>query len=153
MSTPQSAVPSSLKTLTITLNPANLGPVSITMRLQADTVDIRIAVSNPNTLHLLDKDKHILAAAVEAMGGSRDNLQVGTLAQMSGSGDPTSTGGQNQNAPGRQDAASSDSSSNGRQAQGQGRSTLQDASLSDADDPTSTPSLPQPRALDGSLYL
>ncbi|MCW6508533.1 flagellar hook-length control protein FliK [Lichenifustis flavocetrariae] len=150
---PQSAGTSSLKTLTINLNPGHLGPVSITMRLQADTMEIRIAVSNPDTLHLLDKDKHLLTAAVEAMGGSHENLQIGTLGQTSGSGDSASTGGQNQNTPGRQDAASSDTSSNGRQAQGQNRSTLQDTNQSDADDPTATPSLPPARGLDGSLYL
>ncbi len=68
--------------VTIQLNPEHLGSVSITLRLSARTIDVRIAVANEQTLNLLDKDRHLLSAAVEAAGGTADALALVSAAPM-----------------------------------------------------------------------
>jgi flagellar hook-length control protein FliK len=133
-----------VKTLTIQLNPDHLGPVSITMRLADDAMDIRIAVSTPQALHQLEQDKHVLSAAVAALGGAAESLHVGSNAQGGTSGHPS------QAMPDRTNGLPSDTASTNRQASGQGRPRGTVAKRNDQDDPT-IPSTS--RTLDGSLYV
>ena len=106
----QQAPAGTVKTLTLQLDPGHLGPVSITMRLHADSVDIRIAVSNPQTLHLLDRDRHMLTAAVEAAGGSRNAFQIAGAAQPSGADQAPFGQSQQHTQSGRQDGFSANGS-------------------------------------------
>lgn len=138
-----------VKTLTIQLDPGHLGPVSVTLRMKADAVDIQIAVSNPQALHLLERDRHVLAAAVEAMGGSGTALHVGkTDVQADGGASFSDSPFTPQGGGTRQDG-SSDAASTGRG----NRSTPRDTNPSDPDDPTAAPTASPTRARDGSLYL
>ncbi len=138
-----------MKTLTIQLDPGHLGPVSVTLRMKGDAVDIQIAVSNPQALHLLERDRHMLAAAVEAMGGSGSALHLGK-ADVAADGASFSNSAFTPQGGARQDG-SSDAASTGR---GNGnRSTPRDTNPSDPDDPTAAPTASPIRARDGSLYL
>lgn len=140
-----------VKVLTIQLDPGHLGPVSVTVRMRADAVDIRIAVSTPQALHILERDRHALAAAVEALGGNDARLHLGGdgPAEAGGASSPTTSF----TSPGgyRQDS-SSDAASTGR-GRDHRSNAVRDTSASDTDDPTTAPPGAPARPRDGSLYV
>ncbi len=141
------------KTITIELNPGHLGPVSVTVRMKADALDIQIAVSSPQALQLLERDRHLLSAAVEAMGGTAGSLHLGGAA-VSSDGNPASSQSftpQGQGGFSRQDG-SSDAALAGR-GRHNGSAAPQTASQSDSDDPISAQPAAPTRSRDGSLYL
>ncbi len=106
---PAAAASSTSKAITIQLNPENLGTVSVSMRMRGGTIDIKIEVESTQTLHLLEKDRHILSAAVEAAGSNRDALLLtgrhfsptAEVGQQNAIWSPASSGGQGQHDGGR----------------------------------------------------
>ncbi len=143
----------SLRTLTINLSPDHLGPVAITMRMTAAGLDIKIAVASPEALQLLERDRHVITAAVEAAGLSRNHLALIGLSGGTDHNTPDASGTPPQGAQNRQDASASSASADGGQPR-QGQRSESSSSRKIKIDDDSIP-LPQLRrsGVDGSLYV
>ncbi len=59
-------------TLTLELNPANLGRVTVTLQMRGDALDVHIAVDSKATLTALDRDRRQLENAIGSVGGTLD---------------------------------------------------------------------------------
>ena len=155
---PASAMPGSVRTTldggreaVIKLDPDHLGSVSIRLKMTGGRVDVAITVSDPRTLDVLDRDRHLLTAAVSGSGapGGGLTLSHGETGPASASG-PSFSGGdpgtEGRQASGRDAAASGDSS--GRRRDGRdGAGTLsRDVGPDDAV-PSPAPARP------GALYV
>jgi flagellar hook-length control protein FliK len=98
--TPAPSVPS--RTMTLVLEPDNLGSVTIKMQLRDGTLDLQLDVANSETLGLLTKDKDSLAAAM-----SGQDYQVGTLTLRASDTQTASQGNDNGSQSSNQSNASS----------------------------------------------
>jgi hypothetical protein len=136
--------------VTLALDPEHLGRVSITLRMRADTVDIKIEVERPQTLALLEKDKHLLTAAVDAAG--RNGAVDLTPGVAGGKADPAATASiaaETQADQGRNSLDSAPGQSR-RQDDRETRTPLQDQVN---DDDQAAASRSAPVRSDGGLYL
>ena len=145
------AKPATVRGMTIQLNPEHLGPVSVTLRMKAGVVDIHIAVANPETLQLLDEDRHVLSALVEAAGRRDHTIDLGPAPQQPHKADASAlaTPFDNSGAE-RRDAPSMNSSGRRSAPSGHVPPSLSSTSAID-DSPIASPS--RHLGLDGSLYL
>ena len=139
--------------IVIKLDPEHLGQVAIRLRLTGGAVDVNITVSNPGTLGTLDRDRHMLTAALASAGLSGDTLTLatGSTAPAGGSSTATETGGQSasgQPQNGSAAASGDPSGAGGRRRDG-------GASSSDASDALPAPTESAGAAPDraGALYV
>ncbi len=65
------------RTLTLQLNPGSLGTVSVRLHLAAGALDVRIAVSNPQTLGLISRERDTLVAALHDQSTTIHSLTIG----------------------------------------------------------------------------
>ena len=146
--------PTPLRTLTINLNPDHLGPVSITLRMTAGVMDIKIAVASHEALQLLERDRHAITAAVEAAGLKSDRVALTgvSAATAHAASDPSSTLPQStaQRGP---DAFTSSPSPEGRHPRQEPPSGSSAQPKTDTDDDAPPHSPSHRRSLDGSLYV
>ena len=106
-STTASAAPDTARTVRTTadggreivvkLDPEHLGSVAIRLRMTGGTVDVSITVSNAGTLGALDRDRHLLTAALASAGLSSDamTLTSGSTDVAGAPSNSTQAGGQN----------------------------------------------------------
>jgi flagellar hook-length control protein FliK len=71
-----------VKTLSLQLEPDDLGSVVITMRLSASGLDLQVAVAQPQAMQVIEKDKDALSDALRSTGYTVGTLDV-TAAQAS----------------------------------------------------------------------
>ena len=153
---PSDAASSPIHQIVIQLNPENLGSVSIRMRMAGDRVDIQIHVANNQTLDLLNKDRHVLTAAIEAAGGSADALSVASAASSaSGGGADLGQGNSSGGAPGsaQQQAFASSGSAGGGGAQRGGQPDESTAPILSRDETDVAIQTGRSNGADNSVYL
>jgi hypothetical protein len=75
-STPSAAAQPAVRALDIRLEPADLGAVSVKMRLFGTRLDLHIEVEHKDTLPLLDGDGDALANSLQASGYTIDRLTI-----------------------------------------------------------------------------
>ena len=107
--------------MVVKLDPEHLGSVSIRLKMTAGKVDVSITVSDAHTLDVLNRDRHVLSAAVSAAGLGGDGMtlargKVETGAATPATPDQAGAGGQQSATPqgGGQASSSSDPSGGGR---------------------------------------
>ena len=151
-----SGIDPKVRVMTIQLAPDNLGAVSIHMRITADKVDVRIVVENMHTLEILNKDRHVLSAAIEAIGGGPGGpgvlgLGASPRLEASGGGQPGTLDFSQGND--RPPGGTSTAASGGQAGPGNGRASAPDPSNSSRDN-DHEPTAPAPsRSMDRSLYV
>ncbi|MGI4763756.1 MAG: flagellar hook-length control protein FliK, partial [Janthinobacterium lividum] len=96
----------------IKLDPDHLGSVSIRLKMTGGRVDVAITVSDTHTLDVLDRDRHLLTAAVSGSGAG-----TGGLTLSHGATSPAAASGQS--FPGG-DAEARDRQTSGRDAPASG---------------------------------
>ncbi|WP_321503980.1 flagellar hook-length control protein FliK [Breoghania sp.] len=123
---------SAVKILEIRLQPQELGTVRVTMRIVEDRLQVDVRSANPQTVELLQKDKHMLDRLLHASGYKADSVTV------QGIGDDRSpfqiTAGpnaQNVNSGNGQGEGRSASQSGGNAPSGEGRQGSQQNSGED----------------------
>ena len=62
--------------IVVKLDPEHLGSVSIRLRMTGGVVDVAITVSDGRTLDVLNRDRHVLSAAVSAAGLGNGGLTL-----------------------------------------------------------------------------
>ncbi|WP_158808110.1 flagellar hook-length control protein FliK [Beijerinckia sp. L45] len=139
---PVASAPTS-RTMTLVLEPDNLGTVTVRMQLRGGSLDLQLDVANPQTLGLLTRDKDSLTAAMNSQ-----DYQVGTLTmrasdtQTASQGQDNGTQNQDQRSGGSstfqgsntpQDGRSSQSGDSGAGASAGDRDSRQNASRSGDD--------------------
>lgn len=67
---------SRVQIMQLQLDPANLGRVSISMRLSGTRLDLRVVAERPETVQLVGNDKDGLAGKLQAAGYSLESLSV-----------------------------------------------------------------------------
>ncbi|WP_321336817.1 flagellar hook-length control protein FliK [Breoghania sp.] len=67
---------SAVKILEIRLQPQELGTVRVTMRIVEDRLQVDVRSANPQTVELLQKDKHMLDRLLHASGYKADSVSV-----------------------------------------------------------------------------
>lgn len=139
--------------IVIELAPEHLGTVSIRMRVAGDKVEVHIEVANPQTLDVLNKDRHMLSAAIEAAGGTPDSLSM--IAAQQPGGDPAGS-----RAPGglearfdRQSGLNSMASSGGGGGQRGDRSSSPNILNNTRDDDHDPTANPLSRRMGDGLYV
>lgn len=65
-----------LRILKVALEPAELGHVTVRMRLTGDTLELRVTAERAETASMLDRDRHLLTRIVEASGYSAGDVTV-----------------------------------------------------------------------------
>lgn len=78
-----------VKTLTLQLDPASLGSVTVKMKLTGAAIEVQIAASRPETAQLLEHDRGALSRLLQASGYETDvaTVQVQSVAASSSSSD------------------------------------------------------------------
>ncbi len=114
------AVPlQSSRTMTLVLEPPDLGTVTVRMQLRGDSLDLQLDVGNAQTLGLLSRDKDSLTAAMTSQ-----DYQIGTLTmrasdtQTSSQGSDHGSRPQDQSAGGSQGGGGDASQQGGQASQG-----------------------------------
>jgi hypothetical protein len=140
------AVPGEIRTTSdggreavIRLDPEHLGSVSIRLKMTGGRVDVSIMVSDAHTLDVLDRDRHVLTAAVSAagLGGGGLALSHGGLdatpASAAARPSPDGGGAGNREASGERssDRQASDRQASDRQASDRQASDREAASSGD----------------------
>ena len=91
--TPSVATPTTTaasRTMTLVLQPENLGTVTVRMQMRGNTLDLQLDVANAQTLGMLTKDKDALSAAM-----SGQDYAVGTLTLQASQSSHSSQGNDN----------------------------------------------------------
>ena len=113
--TPTQAAPlSSSRTMTLVLEPENLGTVTVRMQLRGGSLDLQLDVDNAQTLNLLTKEKDSLSAAM-----ANQDYQVATLTMRASETQSGSQGSDNGSRPHDQPGSGTfggDDGASGRQA-------------------------------------
>ena len=140
--------------MVVKLDPEHLGSVSIRLRMTGNRVDISIAVSDARTLDVLNRDRHVLAAAVSSarvggdaamtLSGSATEAVPAAAGTASGRGADAGTGGASDGGA----SASRGSSDDRRRGTRDGRSSLDDGSSGEGDTDDAAASAPA-----GGLYV
>ena len=95
-----------LKTITIALNPANLGTVAVELSLKNGQLGVKLQVENPATAQMLRHDDGALETLLQSAGYSVQSLQV-SLQSATPAGAAAQTGQSGQNFSNQTDASSS----------------------------------------------
>ncbi|PTW60160.1 flagellar hook-length control protein FliK [Breoghania corrubedonensis] len=115
-----------VKILEIKLQPEELGTVRVTMRMVDDTLQVDVRSANPQTVELLQKDKHLLDrllhsagykadhVSIQAMDGDRSPFQIGSTANAQNNAQGSLLAG------GRGDGQPGGAASNGEGGRGTG---------------------------------
>ena len=116
--------------IVVKLDPEHLGSVQIRLKMNGEKVDVSITVDNPNTLSLLNQDRHMLTSAVSALGlGSGPLLLTQGFSTSSQPSSPAG-GGSDMTGPSGQDGeafASGDPAGAGQNRRGSDRAAARDA--------------------------
>jgi flagellar hook-length control protein FliK len=65
-----------LRIFKIALEPAELGHVTVRLRLTGQTLELRVSADRAETASLLDRDRHLLSRILEASGYSAGDVTV-----------------------------------------------------------------------------
>ena len=65
-----------LRILKVALEPAELGHVTVRMRLTGDTLELRVTAERAETASMLERDRHLLSRIIEASGYSAGDVTV-----------------------------------------------------------------------------
>jgi chemotaxis protein MotD len=106
----------STRSMTLVLEPENMGTVTVTMQMRGTSLDLQLDVANPQTLALLNKDRDSLSAAMASQ-----DYAIGSLTLRAGDLQTTSTGthdGAQYQSQGNSGQGANQSSSNGSSSGG-----------------------------------
>ncbi len=78
---PRPGLMQAVKVLTIQLQPADLGTVTVRMRLKADTMEVEVAADRRATARLIDGDRDTLASLLRSAGYHVEGLTVRAVDQ------------------------------------------------------------------------
>ncbi len=134
--TPETAKPAALgvaRTMTLQLNPADLGTVAIRMHITGQTLDVELTISDPRTLGMVSRERDTLSSALHDQNYQLNSLviQDGGASASSG-GNNAATQGDTPSGNARPDrqgggaGAGSDTPADSRQGQSADRSTRDD---------------------------
>jgi flagellar hook-length control protein FliK len=125
------ATPGVARTMTLQMNPADLGTVDIRMHMTGQTLDVQLTISNPQTLGVVSRERDTLTSALQGQNYELHSLviQDGGAAASSG-GNNAATQGDSSSGYARSDRQSTgggaESQGGGRQGQGAGRTPQDD---------------------------
>jgi flagellar hook-length control protein FliK len=118
------------RTMTLQMNPAELGTVDIRLHMTGQTLDVQLTISDSQTLGIIKRDRDSLASALHDQNYALNSLVIKDGAASTSSGGNNGSQGDTSGNNARQDRQSSgtgsDTQSSGRQGSGADRSTRGD---------------------------
>jgi chemotaxis protein MotD len=65
-----------VRILKVALDPAELGHVTVNLRLAGETLDMTVTAERAETVSMLDRDRHLLSRMLEASGYSANDVTI-----------------------------------------------------------------------------
>jgi hypothetical protein len=72
-----------LRVLKVALEPAELGHITVNLRLTGETLEMKVTAERAETASMLDRDRHLLSRALEASGYGANDVTIQSAATSS----------------------------------------------------------------------